>query len=308
MPFTRQSLNAPTGARVCIYKANWTAEPRAIVHINHGMSEHAARYERFAAFLSGEDIMVYAHDHRGHGWTKAPDAPQGQFGARDGLAKVFADMAFVNRQIRKEYPGKPVIVFGHSMGANLALPFVMKHPECADGLAVWNAATSTGPLFRIGQALLKIERMLKGSDVPSTLAQKLTFQAWNKAFAPNRTEFDWLSRDQEEVDKYITDPFCGFPASVGMWLHLMDAIVYSADNAHLANIPKSLPVNLAAGGDDPVSEKGEGILALGRRFQSAGFSDVTTTIYPQTRHEGLNDINRDQIMGDFRDWVVERFG
>lgn len=308
MPFARRTVKSPTGAEICLYKARWDAEPKAILQINHGMAEHAARYERFAAFLSQSDIMVYAHDHRGHGWTKAPDAPLGQFGGSDGLEKVFADMAFVNGIIRQEYPGKPVIVFGHSMGANLTLPYVMRHPQTADGVAVWNASFSTRLLFRIGQLLLKAERMFKGSDVPSMLANKLTFQTWNKAYAPNRTEFDWLSRDETEVDKYVTDPLCGFPVSNGMWLQLMDAIVEGADDASLEGIPRDKPFNLVGGGDDPVSEKGEATLALGRRLQSAGFTDVTATIYPQTRHEGLNEVNRDQIMGDFREWMEERFG
>ena len=308
MPFARQTIKSPTGADICLYKANWQAEPKSIVHINHGMAEHAARYERFAAFLSQKNIMVYAHDHRGHGWTKAPDAPLGQFGGRDGLDKVLGDIEFVNAHIHSEYPGKPVVVFGHSMGATLTLAYAMRNPQTADGVAVWNAATSTGLLFRIGQMLLKAERMLKGSDVPSRLAQKLTFETWNKSYAPNRTDFDWLSRDEAEVDKYVADPLCGFPVSVGMWLQLMDAIIETSDNANLEPIPRSKPFNLAAGAHDPVSEKGEGILALGRRLQSAGFTDVTTTIYPEIRHEGLNDVNRDTIMTDFRDWMEERFG
>lgn len=304
-----KTIASPTGASLALRTLKpGKRKPRAIVHVNHGMAEHAARYGRFAEYLAGRGYAVYAHDHRGHGATTAPDAPIGSFGQGDGFGKVIADAQSVNDHIRAAHPGRPVVVFGHSMGAIITLNYVMRHHESIDAAAVWNASFNAGALFSIGRLLLKAERMFKGSDVPSSLAQKLTFEAWNKAYAPNRTDFDWLSRDAAEVDKYAADPLCGFAASNGMWLSVLDAIGAGASDANLAGIPRTLPFSLVAGGQDPVSEKGEAILALARRLQGAGFSDVSATIYPQSRHECLNDLDRDEVMEAFADWLDSHFG
>ena len=295
-----QEIASPTGATLALRALKpGRRKPRAVIHINHGMAEHAARYDRFAAFLTDHGYAAYAHDHRGHGATTAPDAPIGSFGRRDGFDKVIADVQCINGHIRGIHKGTPVVVFGHSMGAIITLNHVLRHHDSVDAAAIWNASFTTGALFSIGRLLLAIERMFKGSDVPSTLAQKLTFEAWNKAYAPNRTEFDWLSRDEAEVDKYAADPLCGFAASNGMWLAVLGAIGTGADDARLAGLPRSLPFNLVAGGQDPVSEKGEAILALGRRLQGAGFTDVSATIYPESRHECLNDLDRETVMAAF---------
>jgi alpha-beta hydrolase superfamily lysophospholipase len=155
--------------------------------------------------------------------------------------------------------------------------------------------------------LLKAERMFKGSDVPSSLAVKATFEAWNKEFAPNRTAFDWLSRDAAEVDRYVADPLCGFPVSIGMWLDVIGSIRASAQDERIAAMPKSLPVNIVAGDRDPSSLKGEAMLNLAARLRAAGLTDVSAKVYPDTRHECLNDINRDVVMADFADWLDQRF-
>lgn len=305
---TPQTLSSPTGAELALRSTLPKGKPHAIVHINHGMAEHAARYRRFAEFLAGRGYAVLAHDHRGHGATTAPDAPFGSFGGRGGFAKVIEDVHAVNRHIRENHAGVPIVVFGHSMGAIIAFNYVLDRHESVAGAAIWNVSFNTGALFSIGRLLLTAERAFKGSDVPSTLADKLTFQAWNKQYTPNRTDFDWLSRDHAEVDKYIEDPLCGFTVSNGMWLAVLDAISAAADDGRLADLPCTLPFNLVAGGHDPVSEKGEAILALGRCLQQAGFSDVATTIYPESRHECLNDLDRDKVMAEFAGWLDERFG
>jgi alpha-beta hydrolase superfamily lysophospholipase len=199
------------------------------------------------------------------------------------------------------------VMFGHSMGTIIALNHAWAYPGLSNAAAFWNTSFDTPFLLRVLVGILKAERFLKGSDVPSAFAVKATFDAWNKEFAPNRTAFDWLSRDSAEVDKYVADPMCGFPVSIGCWLDVIGSVRLSAQNANIAAIPKSLPVNIVAGGKDPSSAKGEAMLRLAGRLRDAGLTDVSAKVYPDTRHEGLNEINRDRVMADFADWLDTRF-
>ncbi len=305
--WSREALQSPTGAVLNFHWREPAKPPRAIIQVNHGMAEHAARYARFADYLASRGYATIAHDHRGHGHTKAPDAPLGVFAANNGMAKVLDDVSAVMAQARTRSPGTPLVMFGHSMGTIIALHHAHENPGMSDAAAFWNTSFDTPFLLNVLVAVLKTERFLKGSDVPSSFAVKATFEAWNKEFAPNRTAFDWLSRDSGEVDRYVADPLCGFPVSVGLWLDVIASIRASADNARIARIPKSLPVNIVAGAMDPSSLKGEAMLRLAARLKAAGVSDVSAKVYPQTRHECLNEVNRDAVMAEFADWLDSRF-
>ncbi len=295
-----------TGTNAAVYSAA-PAAPRAIIHINHGMAEHAARYGRFAAALVEAGYAVVAQDHRGHGATTAPGASLGYFGQRDGWEKLCADAEAVNDIARERFPGIPVITFGHSMGAIIALNLAMRRPEKTDALAVWNSGVDNGPLVSVLRGLLKMQKAFKGSDTPSAMAKSLTFDTWNKQFAPNRTDFDWLSRDESEVDAYIADPLCGFPVTTGMWLDVLEGVRFGASDTNLARLPKALQVHLLAGAADPCSENGKAITHIAERMERAGMGDVTTTILPETRHESLNEINRDETIRAFITWLDARF-
>ena len=171
-----------------------------------------------------------------------------------------------------------------------------------------NQGVETGFLGVVFRLILKFERFRKGSDVPSTVAQKLTFETWNKDLAPNRTEFDWLSRDNAEVDKYVADPLCGFPVTNSLWQDLMEGIYYAADDSNLSALPKDLPIHLLAGAADPCTLKGKAIENVAKRLRTAGQSDVTCTILPETRHETLNEINRDDATAQFIGWLNSNYG
>ncbi|MEO4000200.1 alpha/beta hydrolase [Mesorhizobium sp. CAU 1732] len=303
MPFDKQVIvNSPTGASINLFVRE-PSGPRAVVQINHGLAEHAARYERFADYLAARDYATYVHDHRGHGHTKAEDAPQGSFGKEPARETVIADVLAVHDTIAADHPGVPVIVFGHSMGALIALNFVLVHSDRIAAAAVWNGNFSAGLLGRAAQAVLAWERFRLGSDVPSRILPKLTFDAWAKQVTDGRTSFDWLSRDHAEVDAYVADPLCGWSASVGMWRTVFDFVFLGADNANFADVRRDLPVNLVGGAADPESNFGKTVTELESRMRAMGFSNLVSTIYPDVRHESLNELNRDLIMKDFADWA-----
>ena len=301
---TQTALKSPTGAELNLYYQPAAAgKERGIVQINHGLAEHAARYARFAAFLARQGFHVYAHDHRGHGFTKAPGAPSGVFAPSNGAELVLHDVSAVHHQILRIHSSLPVILFGHSMGGLITLNYVLKHPDNIHAAAVWNANFSAGVIGRIAKLILAYERMRLGSDAASNMLPRLTFRDWAKKVSDGRTMFDWLSRDPIEVDLYVDDPLCGWDASVGMWEDVFELIFYGANDRNFPEESRSIPFNLVGGGADPATDRGRAVADLARRMRKMGFADVTEKIYEETRHESLNEINREQVMQDFSVWA-----
>ncbi|MEP1208933.1 MAG: alpha/beta hydrolase [Rhizobiaceae bacterium] len=307
MTWTSSTLPTSDGASLQLYQHLPKGKIKAVLQVNHGMAEHAARYQPMAEGLAAAGYAVYAHDHRGHGHTTAPGASPGIFARRGGWDAVIGDVAAVNAHVRQAHPDVPIICFGHSMGSIIAFNYALRHPDTINAAALWNSGVETGALAAIFSIILKVQRMFKGSDVPSGLANKASFEAWNKQFAPNRTDFDWLSRDEAEVDTYVADPLCGFPVSIGLWLDLLEGIYFAADNKNLAQLPKDLPIHLLAGGDDPCSERGKTVANIARRMEGVGMDDVTLEVLPDTRHESLNEINRNETLQSFIAWLDKRF-
>ena len=309
MPFQpAQSLTSPTGATLNLYVRAAEGKPRGVIQINHGLAEHGARYARFADFLAARGFATYAHDHRGHGGTTAPDAPPRVFGPLPSGDKVIADVEAVHAFIAEQNPGVPVITFGHSMGGLIAMNHTLRYPHRAAAAAIFNAQFTPGLAVAGAKAVLAWERFRLGSDAVSRMIPRLTFQTWAKQFKNRRTDFDWLSRDTEEVDKYIADPLCGWDASVEMWTDLFGFITYCNDNAHFADLPRDRPINLVGGGRDPSTNGGKLVTAFAKRLSAMGFSNLTSKVYAETRHESLNEVNRDVIMQDFVSWAEKISG
>nr|CAD6411660.1 alpha/beta hydrolase [Rhizobium sp. Q54] len=294
-------LESATGASLAYHYQPAAGSARGLLLICHGLAEHSGRYGEFAALMAGRGWHVYAHDHRGHGATTAPDAPLGRFAARNGDRKVVEDVHMMRMHALDAHPGLPVLLFGHSMGGLIALNAASDRPSDYQGLAVWNSNLHPGPSGRFAQLVLKAEKALKGADVPSTILPKATFRAWGRSMPEKRTDFDWLSSDPKEVDKYIADPLCGFDASVSLWIDLF-AMTFRGP-ALVGRLPKTMPVHLIGGTDDPATNRGREILWLAEHLRRAGLSQVTAKLWPDTRHETLKEKVRRQAMEEFADWA-----
>lgn len=294
---------SPSGARLAYHHQPCANGARGIVLICHGLAEHSRRYEAFAIALSARGYHVYAHDHRGHGETTAPDAALGSFARKGGASKVIADVMAMRELAVQSHPGLPVILFGHSMGGLIALNVATEHPQAFHALSIWNSNFNPGLAGRFAQGVLSLEQMLKGSDVPSTILPKATFAAWGRAIKGHRTAFDWLSHDAGQVDAYIADPLCGFDASVSMWRDIFRLTFAGADPERLARLPQRLPVYLVGGAEDPATNNGREIRWLGQRMLDIGMTDVETTVYEGMRHETLNEVGREKAITDFLTWL-----
>ncbi|MBY4587936.1 MULTISPECIES: alpha/beta fold hydrolase [Rhizobium] len=303
--FSETQRLASTGASLAYHHDEAVGPARGILLISHGLAEHSKRYRAFAEAMAARGYHVYAHDHRGHGETTAPDAPVGRFARRGGVDRVIGDVLAMRAHAAMRHPGLPVILFGHSMGGLIALNAAVTAPADFNAVAVWNSNFAVGLAGRAAQAILLAERMLKGSDVPSGLLPKLTFTAWGKSIAGRRTEFDWLSRLPGEVDKYVADPLCGFDASVSLWLDLFEMTFRAPQKLHLDRLPRDLPIHLVGGGEDPATERGKAVLWLSNHLKACGFSRISTEIYQDMRHETLNEIGADAATAAFADWCDE---
>ena len=301
--FSDQAFHeSPSGARLAYHHQPSAIKARGIVLICHGLAEHSRRYEAFAIALSERGYHVYAHDHRGHCETTAPDAALGSFARKDGTSKVIADVMAMRELAVQSHPGLPVILFGHSMGGLIALNVATEHPQAFHALSIWNSNFNPGLAGRFAQGVLSLEQMLKGSDVPSMILPKATFAAWGRAIKGHRTAFDWLSHDAGQVDAYIADPLCGFDASVSMWRDIFRLTFAGADPERLARLPQRLPVYLVGGAEDPATNNGREIRWLGQRMLDIGMTDVETTVYEGMRHETLNEVGREKAITDYLTW------
>ncbi|WP_137154584.1 alpha/beta hydrolase [Rhizobium sp. FKL33] len=307
MAFDRIESIGRAGAEIALRSVGASGPVRGVVMICHGLAEHAGRYGRFAAFLAARGYHVYAHDHRGHGATTAPDAPQGRFAARNGSAIVLEDVAAVRALAAERHPDLPVALFGHSMGGMIAINAAQQRPQDYAALAVFNSKLNPGAAGAFGVLAIKAERFFKGSDVPSMIGPKATFDVWARNIPRARTDFDWLSHDAAEVDAYVADPLCGFAASVSMWLDLMTLSRQGGELRRLARLPADLPIYLVGGGEDPATNNGADMLWLEKRLKKSGARRVTTAIYRNMRHETLNEIGREEAMRNFVAWLDAAF-
>jgi len=276
------------------------APVRGVVAIAHGMAEHAARYDAFASYLNSRGYIVEAHDHRGHGKTARTDNDLGFFAEQNGWRRVVADLSERLADMRQRHAGRKLVLFGHSMGSFMAQQVMYQAPQLLDAVVLSGSNGKPLPIAAMGRMVARVERLRLGKHGRSTLLAKLTFGAFNKKFAPNRTEFDWLSRDAAQVDAYIADTRCGFACTTQMWIDLLDALPQLAKPANRGEIPQELPVLVLSGDADPV---GLNLSELVNGYDKVGLQRVTVKLYPEGRHEMLNEINRTQVFADIVGWL-----
>jgi alpha-beta hydrolase superfamily lysophospholipase len=208
-----------------IFTCKWlpddNKEIRGAVQIVHGMAEHAARYGEFAEFLTENGFAVYADDHRGHGKTAGSLDRVGFFAEKNGWDLVVNDEFELTRIIKKENPGLPVYLLGCSMGSLIIRDFIFEHSNHINGVILSGTSCDPGILAIFGKLVAKLQIRQNGFKAKSPLLDKLSFGKFNSYFKPNRTAFDWLSTNEENVDRYVADPYCGSVFSAGFFYDLM---------------------------------------------------------------------------------------
>ncbi|MDO4749261.1 MAG: alpha/beta hydrolase [Eubacteriales bacterium] len=281
-------------------------EIRGIVQIAHGIAEHITRYDDFARFLADHGYIVVGNDHLGHGKTAAPD----ELGLTSdfGWDKMIADIRTLHDMTAAKFPGLPYFLLGHSMGSFLARTYIIRFNTGLDGVILTGTGQQRKPVILLGKQLGMRECKKNGADYFSEKLDKLAFGKYNDQFDIRRTVFDWLSRDDDIVDAYVDDPLCGFIPSVGLFLEMMRGIEYITKQRNLSRMKKNLPIYFLSGDSDPVGDRGEGVIRAYRSFLKAGMRDVSMKLYHDARHEILNEINREEVFEDIRDWLDGKTG
>lgn len=285
-----------------IHMQTWRpeAEPTLVVQLLHGLGEHSKRYARFGQACVEKGYALVAHDHLGHGEHAEL---YGFFAAENGWGKVLADALAVHNDAKARFPDRPVVLLGHSMGSYIAQAFTMEFSAPLAGLLLSGSTWPSRALLIPAKLIAYFESWRLGKEGRSALLDKMLFGAFNKPFEPARTEMDWLSRDPGEVDKYVADAKCGGPFTNRLWLDLFGGLKSISNDNALRRIPADLPIMIMGGANDPVGgDKGLGKLAF--HYAQTGHTRLKVKIYPDGRHEMLNETNRDEVTADLLDWIT----
>ena len=281
-------------------------KPRAVVQIAHGIAEHIDRYKPFMEFLADNGFVVAGNDHLGHGKSIRVPAEQGFFAEKDGWWRVVDDMDKLHDIMSKEYPGLPYVLFGHSMGSFLTRTYLIKHPDKYDAVILSGTGHQSPALVLGGNAAASVMAKLNGVMGDGAKLDSLAFGTYLNKIENPRTKFDWLSRDAEQVDKYIADPLCGFVGKIGLYRDMMQGIKFITNEKNIAQMNKEKPVYFMSGDGDPVGDYGKGVERAYKAFCDAGLHDVFMRLYPGGRHEMLNETNKEQVYQDILNWLNEK--
>ncbi|MDT7568646.1 MAG: hypothetical protein QOG76_7270 [Pseudonocardiales bacterium] len=285
------TLSYPSAGGVTITAYRWdpTGSPAGVVQLTHGMGEHVRRYGELAAVLNARGLVVYGQDHRGHGATAGSPENYGVLGP-DGWTELVADIGRLTDVIRADHPDLPLVLLGHSMGSFAVQQYLVDNSD------------------RVSAAVLSGTAAIDLLEPALNLDEPMDLAVFNAAFAPARTDYDWLSRDDAQVDAYVADPRCGFGVDGPSGKAMFIGARRPADPAELAKVRSDLPLYIAVGDADPVNGGLALLNPLVERYQAAGLADITVHVYPGARHEIFNETNRDEVNSDLVGWISKVIG
>jgi len=296
---------------IFVYKWEPDNKPKAVVQIIHGLAEHAMRYSRVAEYLCNAGYVCYGNDARGHGRT-AGDLTEATLAGNAGVLGpngwkgVINDVHELSKIIKKEHPSLPLFLIGHSWGAMLAQDYIQEWGNEINGCILSGTNGKIRALvIKDEKIIIKGEMKKRGLTEPSQKMDDMNFKSNNHDWKNEEgaTGFEWLSRDKEEVQKYIDDPWSGFVSPANLWLEFIYGMEKIYDSKNEQKIPKNLPIYIMAGSLDPIGNKTKGVKAMISRFEKYSITDVTFKFYEDARHEIFNEINREEVFKDVINWL-----
>ncbi len=277
-------------------------KPLGILQISHGMAEHIERYDAFMHFIAENGFIACGHDHLGHGKTAQNDDELGFFAEKDGYKLVCDDVYAFGRIMKQAFPKLPLILLGHSMGSFIARNTARTYPDACDALIIMGTG-GPNPASSAGLALTSAIRALRGPKHVSKLAYAAAFSTYNKR-TNSKNPFAWLSRDENELKKHDADKYCMFSFTVSAMHDLIRLQALANSRDWFENIRKNLPILLISGAEDPVGAYGKGVETVYEKLLDEGVTDVTRKIYPDMRHEILNEFNRENVYSDILSFLL----
>ncbi len=306
MPGILDYFLAEDGKKISYFR--WIPDKKitGTIIIVHGMAEHSKRYDNFAFFLNQNGFAVFANDHRGHGKTAGTPEKVGFVAEKHGWELMVNDFLKMKEIAKRSNPGVPLFAFGHSMGTFIIRDAVLRNEEISSdikGIILSGTSCGLGLLGQIAKILFKLEVSKRGAAGKSQLLHNMSFGKYNKSFKDGRTEYDWLSVNSANVDKYIEDPFCGTVFSSSFFRDLAYGIEKVNNFKNVKNIRKNLPIFLISGEKDPVGNFTKGVKKVFKDYKMAGITDIQMKFYEGFRHEILNESGKEEVYQDILNWL-----
>ncbi len=291
--------------KTLIHAVRWIPdqEVKGILQISHGMVEFIERYEEFAEYMTKKGFLVTGNDHLGHGDSVRSKDQYGFFNEKNGNAVLLLDLYQLQRKTKELYPNVPYFLLGHSMGSFLARQYLCLYGKELDGAIIMGTGYHSRFEAKLGMRLTKMIAAIKGWGYRSKFVNALAFGSYNRKFKPGRTDKDWLTKDEKIVDDYIKDERCQFLFTLNGYYNLFFSLAKLSNKDYIQKMPKNLPVLFVSGEDDPVGNFGKGVKKVVDTFKENGMKRVSCKMYPNDRHEILNELDRKKIYQDLYEWI-----
>lgn len=288
-----------------IHALEWIPEkePIGILQIMHGVTEYVLRYEDLAEYLTDKGFVVVGNDHLGNGKSIAEGAKPMYFGPKGSWQWVVKDVLTLQKMTKEKYPELPYYMLGFSLGSFVLRTYLIDYPGNLDGAIIMGTGQMAPVAIKIGKFMANKEAKKAGEENSTPAIHQLTFGTYNKIFAPNRTEYDWLCSNEKALDEYIEDPQRGGDFSAGLFRELLDGMLYSSNVKNIKKMDKNLPILLISGEKDPVGDCGKGVKLTKKALEKAGVKDISVKMYPGLRHDILHEEEKDQIYADIYNWL-----
>lgn len=282
----------------------WEPEgrPSAVVQLSHGMCEYALRYAPYAAHLASRGIVFAGNDHLGHGAGARESGNLGYIADEYGPDLMVSDLNTMTGILKERYPGVPVILLGHSMGSFLCRLYLSSYAEDLAGAIIMGTGGPDAPVG-LGCFLASAVSLFRGRRHPSPFLSKIAFSGYTKRCAKEEGGFAWLSVNRENVKRYEEDPLCGFVFTAGGFYDLFSMIGAVSTQEWAAGIPTDLPILVVSGAEDPVGGYGKGVMKVVSMLSGAGARRLTARLFPNDRHEILNENDREKVYAYIDGWI-----
>lgn len=280
-------------------------EPIGVLQIVHGMAEYIDRYDNFAKYMTEHGFNVIGHDHLGHGHSVSDERDYGFFAEENGDKIIIEDMHSVTQYAREKWEELPNFILGHSMGSFCLRQYLTKYSNDVFGAIIMGTGWIPSAAALLGKTIATNTCKSKGSHTVNPLLIKLTIEPYNKPFAPARTNCDWLSRDEKQVDLYVNDKLCGFDFTAGAYKDFFTVLEKIAKNRQLIGMRKSLPILITSGSVDPVGGK-KACEKLNAQYKRCGIDDVTLKLWENDRHEILNELDKSDVYRYIYNWLKSK--
>lgn len=295
-------FNSHDNEKIFLHTWEDVENPIGVIQIFHGMAEHAARYDHFAKYLNSKGYIVFADDHRGHGKTAESIETLGYIGDH-GFDKIVEDEYFITKQIKSKYPSLPIFIFAHSFGSFVGQEFINRYSSEVNGVILSGSAKQSGIDFRAGLLVTSFYRLLGKDSKKNAFLESIIFGGYNKKEKDNNSKFAWLSADKEQVKKYEDDPYCGTIFTTNFYHNMFTGFKHLYLKEKQDNIDRALPILIISGEMDPVGKYGKMVKELFTYYNNLGVKDVSIKLYPNGRHELINEVNNSDVYKYISEWI-----